>query len=190
MAEPNFIVGLGGSAGSLEPYRKFLQAISPDTGIAFVFIAHMSPTAKSELGPILSKSTTMPVAMASQGMKVEANHVYVITPNTDLTLEGEAFDVASPRTMKAGRHPQVDLFLTSLAMAFGKRAIGIIFSGGDGDGTEGCKQIKERGGLTFAQDFPLVESMPRHAFDAGCVDFVLPPEEIAEKLTGLTTCVN
>lgn len=184
--QPSFIVGIGGSAGALKAYQTFLQSLCPTTGMAFVFVAHLSPTVKSELGPILSGSTQMPVLMATKGTKVRANHVYVIAPNTDLTLKDEVFEVASPRTMKDGRHPQVNLFLTSLAQSLGKRAIGIIFSGGDGDGTDGCKQIRNRGGLMFAQDLSAeVDSMPRHALDSGCVDFVLPPDQIAEKLGSL-----
>ncbi len=186
LAQPNFIVGIGGSAGALKAYRTFLQALSPTTGMAFVFIAHLSPTVKSELGPILSGSTKMPVVMAAKGTKVLANHVYVIAPNTDLTLKDEVFEVASPRTMKDGRHPQVNLFLTSLAETLGKRAIGVIFSGGDGDGTDGCREIRQGGGLMFAQDLSAeVDSMPRHALDSGCVDFVLPPDQIAKRLGSL-----
>jgi two-component system CheB/CheR fusion protein len=85
--------------------------------------------------------------------------------------------------MHGGRHHQVDLFLISLADAVGARAVGVIFSGGDGDGTEGCLRIKAKGGRTFAQDRSAeVDSMPLHAIASGCVDAVLSPIELSKEL--------
>jgi len=183
-SDPNFIVGIGGSAGGLQAYRALLEALPPDTGMAFVFIAHMSPTGKSLLTEILSWSTEMPVIQAAEAMPILPNHVYVIPPNANLLIESHAFKVVSPRAMSQGRHKQVDFFLISLAAAMGARAISIILSGGDGDGTEGCKHIKAKGGKTFAQDLSAeVDSMPLHALASGCVDFVLPPERISDELT-------
>lgn len=181
--QPTFIAGIGGSAGSLKAYQALLSALPSNTGMAFVVIAHMSPTGQSLLVDLLSHATRMPVAQASAGMPIQPNHIYVIAPNTDLLVEGGAFKVVSPRTMSRGHHKQIDHFLVSLAEAMGTRAIGIILSGGDGDGTEGCKCIKARGGITFAQDLSAdVDSMPLSALAAGCVDHVLPPAEISERL--------
>jgi CRP-like cAMP-binding protein len=68
----------------------------------------------------------------------------------------------------------------------GARAIGIVFSGYDGDGTEGCKHIKAKGGTTFAQDMSAeVGGMPLSAQASGCIDFVLPPDKIPDALRRL-----
>ena len=177
---PKFIVGIGGSAGGLNAYKALLDALPSDTGMAFVIIAHLYPTANSQLAEILSRHTTMPVTVASTGEPIRANHVYVIPPNADLLVESNAFKVVSPRTR---RNAQVDLFFSSLAEAVGPRAIGIVVSGYDGDGTAGCTQIKAKGGTTFAQDMSAeVNLMPRHAEAAGCVDFVLSPDKISREL--------
>lgn len=187
-SNPNFIVGIGGSAGGLRAYTALLEALPSNTGMAFVFIAHMSPTGSSLLPHILSQSTHMPAVQAKDGMPIEVNHVYVIPPNANLLMKNYVFQVITPRTMYKGRHKQVDCFLISLAEAMGTRAIGIILSGGDGDGTEGCKAIKENGGKIFAQDLSAdVDSMPLHAQASGCVDLVLPPERISAELTKIST---
>jgi chemotaxis response regulator CheB len=110
------------------------------------------------------------------------------TPGTNavavsLLVDGTSPSSVSPRT---GRNKQVDLFLTSLAEAMGARAIGIILSGYDGDGTDGCKHIKAKGGTTFAQDMSAeVDGMPRSAQASGCVDHVLPPDKIPDELQRL-----
>jgi len=177
---PNFIVGIGGSAGGLKAYMALLDALPSNTGMAFVIVSHMLPTAHSQLAQILSKHTKMPVRVASAAMPIRANRVYVIPPNADLLIESYTFKVVSPRTR---RNKQVDFFLISLAEAMGTRAIGIILSGYDGDGTEGCKHIKEKGGITFAQDMSAeVDDMPRSAWSLGYIDFVLPPDKMPEEL--------
>lgn len=70
----------------------------------------------------------------------------------------------------------------------GTRAVGIIFSGYDGDGAEGCRRIKAAGGTTFAQDTSAeVSGMPVSARATGCIDFVLAPEKIPAELHTMTT---
>jgi two-component system CheB/CheR fusion protein len=180
MAPPNFIVGIGGSAGGLAAYKDLLDALSPRTGMAFVIVAHLLPDASSQLALILARHTKMKVMVVIGGTAIQRNHVYVIPPNADLLMEGGALKLISPRT---GRNKQIDLFFGSLAESMGAQAVGVILSGYDGDGTEGCKQIKERGGTTFSQDNSAeVTDMSRHAVASGNIDFVLSPAKIADEL--------
>ena len=151
--------------------------------MAFVVIAHLYPTANSYLAEILARHTKMTVTVTATSMPIQPNHVYVIPSNADLEIERDAFKVTSPRTRS---NVQIDLFFASLAETMGTRAVGVIVSGYDGDGTEGCKQIKAKGGRTYAQDMSAeVNLMPRHADAAGCIDFVLPPNKISEELQKL-----
>ncbi len=187
LTDPTMIVGIGGSAGGLKAYISLLESLPDKTGMAFVIIAHMSPNAPSLLTELLTHKTLMPVTQAEDGMPTLANQVYVIAPNNDLMIEDYHFKVMSPRTMNQGRHRQVDCFLSSLAESMQSRAIGIILSGGDGDGTEGCRSIRANGGITFAQDLSAdVDSMPLHAQASGCVDFVLNPKDIAGELVRIS----
>lgn len=177
---PKFVVGIGGSAGGLNAYKALLDAMPADSGMAFVVVSHLLPTANSQLAEILSRHTKMPVSVARAAMPVLPNHVYVCPPNADLLVENYNFKIVSPRTK---RNVAVDLLFASLAEAVGVRAVGIVLSGYDGDGTEGCRQIKAKGGITFAQDESAdVGDMPLSAQAAGCVDFVLPPDEISRRL--------
>ncbi len=180
---PTFIVGIGGSAGCLIAYKTLLEALPPTTGMAFVFVTHLLPSASSHLAEILSRHTKMPVAVVAMAMPILRNQVYVCPPNVDLLIEDYTFKVVVPRSK---RNVVVDLFFTSLAAAMEAQAVGIILSGCDGDGTEGCKQINANGGTTFAQDSSAeVCDMPLSAQASGCVDFVLPPAKIADELQRL-----
>jgi two-component system CheB/CheR fusion protein len=180
---PNLIVGIGGSAGGLNAYKGLLATLPSKTGMAFVIIAHLNPSANSQLVQILSRHTKMPVILAGDAMSIRANHVYVIPPDSDLSIEAYSFKIVTPRTQ---RNKQIDLFFASLAEAMGPRAIGVILSGYDGDGSEGCKKIKELGGTTFAQDKSAeVSNMPLSAEATGCIDSVLPLNKISEELKKL-----
>ena len=185
---PELIVGIGGSAGALNAYKALLEALPSNTGMAFVIISHMNPTASSQLTKILSRHTKMTVMVASMAMPIRANHVYVIPPDADLLIENYTFKIISPRS---GGHKQIDVFFASLAEAMGVRAIGIILSGYDGDGTEGCKHIRANGGKIFAQDMSAeVNFMPLSAQASGCVDFVLPLDKIPDKLKSLAAALK
>ena len=185
---PLLIVGIGGSAGALSAYKTLLTAMPLNTGMAFVIISHMNPTANSQLALILSRYTKMEVVVASMAMPILANHVYVIPPNSDLFIENFKFKVITPRSLG---HKQIDVFFVSLAEAMGKRAIGIILSGYNGDGSEGCKIIKEHGGKIFAQDMSAeIDHMPLSAQAAGCVDFILPLNKIPAKLKSLAAVLK
>jgi two-component system CheB/CheR fusion protein len=177
---PTGIVGIGGSAGALNVYKTLLDHLPADTGMAFVVISHIHPEAYSQLARILARHTKMPALVASTAMPISANHVYVIPGNADLEVEKYQFKVISPRSR---RNAQIDLFFASIAEAFGDRAIGVIVSGYDGDGTAGCKLIKKKGGITFAQDGSAeVDGMPVSAQASGYVDFVLAPKDISTAL--------
>ena len=119
-----FIVGIGGSAGALNAYKALLDAMPSDTGMAFGIISHMTPTAHSQLAKILSRHTQMSVTVAFEAMPIVANHVYVIPPDSDLTMDNYRFKVIFPRS---GGHKQTDIFFISLAEAMGTRAEALSF---------------------------------------------------------------
>ena len=184
---PSFpVAGVGASAGGLEAFTALLKALPADTGIAFVLVQHMDPTHESILPKLLAKATAMPVREVGDGMMVEPNHVYLIPPNRGMTISQGSLRLTSRRA-SPGRNLPIDDFFCALAADLQRGAIGIVLSGLASDGTQGLEAIKAEGGITFAQDerSARYSGMPLSAISAGCVDFVLPPEEIAAELTRL-----
>ncbi len=177
------VVGIGASAGGLDVFKLLLANLPTDTGLGFVLIQHLDPTHQSMLAEILGRATAMPLCEVADGMPLEANHVYVIPANFDLTVDNGAL-ILAPRTETPGSHLPIDRFLRSVADQCGSRAIGVILSGTGSDGAAGVEAIKAAGGVTFAQDLATAKfaAMPEAAVATGCVDFVLPPEGIAAEL--------
>jgi len=177
------IVGIAASAGGLEAFTELLGHLPADTGMAFVLIQHLDPNHESCLAEILSRSTQMPVSQVRDGVAVEPNQVYVIPPNTKMVLSQGVLQL-SPREKVYGRYLPGDAFFTSLAVDCGYKAIAVVLSGADGDGSQGLMAIKAAGGMTYAQceDTAKFDTMPNTAVATGNVDFVMPPQKIAEEL--------
>jgi len=84
------VVGIGASAGGLEAFTQLLRELPPDINMALVLIQHLDPTYKSLLAELLSKTTKLPVAEVTDGMQVKPRNVYVIPPNTSMTISNPA----------------------------------------------------------------------------------------------------
>lgn len=177
------VVGLGASAGGLEPLRQLLARVPQRSGLAFIVVQHLDPTQDSLLGDLLQSVTSMPVVVALEATVVMAEHVYVIAPNSELSLVGGRLHLALPHQPRGQRLPINTLF-ESLALSLGSRAVGVVLSGLGADGTLGLQAIARRGGFTLAQE-PLsaqFDSMPAHAIASGAVHCVLPPQQMAEQI--------
>src|SRR5437868_2707499 len=182
--EPAAVVGLGASAGGVGPLQQFFTDMDPESGMAFVVVMHLSPEYESQLANVIQQKTRMPVTQVNEPVHVRPNHVYVIPPNHQLTFEDSTLHLVPPQ-QPLGRRVTIDLFFRTLAQAYGQRAVCIILSGTDSDGVIGLKHIRAQGGLTIAQDPNEAEhdSMPATAISTGMVDWVLPVEKMAPKLS-------
>ncbi|MES2185436.1 MAG: chemotaxis protein CheB [Pseudomonadota bacterium] len=180
------IVGLGASAGGLQALQRFFGAMPGDTGMAFVVVMHLSPVHESNVDAILRRHTGMPVQQVNARVTIEANHVYVIPPNKDLSMDDDHLGVAE-LSGAARPHLAIDLFFRTLAQAHGARAMGAVLSGTGSDGAVGLRRIKEQGGVTLAQlpEDAEFDQMPQAAIATGMVDFVLPANAMPERLVEL-----
>ena len=177
------VVGIGASAGGLEALERFLRNVPPGSGLAFVIIQHLDPTREGMMVELLQRATPMPVQQTTDRMKVRPDHVYVIPPAADLSILHGVLHLLEPAERRGLRLP-VDFFLRSLADDLRERSVGVILSGMGSDGTLGLRAIREKGGLTLAQDPGTAgfDSMPRSAIAAGVVDVVAPAEELVDRI--------
>ncbi len=178
------LVGLGGSAGGISALGQFFDCVPADSNMAYVVVLHLSPKHHSTLPELLQRHSSIPVVAAHDGVRVEVNTVYVIPPGKHLTTVNGHLRLTDLQPQH-GKRVAVDLFFRSLADTHGPQATAIVLSGADGDGAIGLKRIKERGGLTIAQDPGEAEypSMPRAAIETGMVDWVLRVAEMPKRIS-------
>ncbi|WP_037374244.1 chemotaxis protein CheB [Salinimicrobium xinjiangense] len=182
------VVGVGASAGGLSAFKEFVGGIPENSGMAYVLVQHLDPSHESMLSEILQKSTPLPVLEITDDIKVRPDHIYII-PSNKMLLASDGVLMLSqrPAPEKNKKNLPIDLFFNSLAVIHGSHSLGVVLSGTASDGTQGLKDIKSKGGITFAQDESSAEwpQMPNSAINAGAVDFILPPSEIPKKILDL-----
>jgi two-component system CheB/CheR fusion protein len=178
------IVGIGASAGGIPAFKAFFSTLPADVNMAFVIVQHLDPRHESTLAAIIASYSVLPVHVAQHGTNVEPGNVYVIPPDTILTMKDGRLHLTRPAPV-ALRRISVNTFLISLAEDQGENAVGIILSGFGSDGALGIAAIKEHGGLTFSQaefDHQAKQGMPQSAASAGFVDHVLAAEDMPKAL--------
>jgi len=178
------VVGIGASSGGLAALQALLADLPAEPEMAFVVVMHLSPEHESSLGPILQRIGKLPVHTVTADTRIEVNNVYVISPALKLVMTDGKLCV-SPLVTLAGRRSSIDLFFRSLAEAHRERAVCAVLSGTGSDGAQGLRRVKELGGVALAQSPEDAEfdAMPRAAVNTGVVDFTLPIDEFAAKLT-------
>jgi two-component system CheB/CheR fusion protein len=178
------VVGIGASAGGLDAFQKFFDALPNNSRMAFILIQHLDPTHQSMMVELLSKHTQMKVQQAKNGMRIAPNRVYTIPPGFYLSVRNNTLRLSVPHERHGARLP-FDFLLFSLAEQFGARAACVILSGSGADGSLGLKAVREHGGLVIAQspDEAAFDGMPQSAIRTGAVDVVLPVSKIPEALS-------
>lgn len=176
------IVGIGASAGGLEALQEFFDKLPSDSNAAFVIVQHLSPDYKSFMGELLARHTSIPIEVVTDNTPIEINHVYLIPPKMNMTIQGGKLHLKEIQG-RALNLP-IDIFFRSLAADQENNAIGIILSGTGSDGTLGIRAIKESGGMTMVQDDQTAkfDGMPRSSISTGMIDFVLSPAMLAQEL--------
>jgi len=176
------VICVGGSAGGLDAYTRLLPCIPADIGVAIVIVNHLR-TVATQLHEILPRYTAMPVQLITDQLLIRPNCVFIIPTKRDLHVLDGKFRL-KPISKPRGWPDVITIFLRSLASNWRGRLIAVIVSGYDGDGAAALCEIKEVGGITIAQKLDTAKQpdMPESAIESGCVDFILSPEDIGQKI--------
>lgn len=182
-----FVVGIGASAGGLTAIKKFLDKLPKKFNHPIVVVQHLSPDYKSHMKELLTKNTHLKIVEVKRGISIKPGHLYLMVPNTTLTVRGNLLIPEKRDENKTINHP-INQFFTSLAYTFQQNAIAVIFSGTGTDGTEGILSINEFGGKVLVQEPKEADfnGMPISAINSSVVDHILPLEFIGSKLLKLT----
>ena len=180
---PRFVVGIGASAGGLDPLVRFVENLPNNTGMAFVIVQHLSPDFKSLMDELLARHTPLPIHLVEDGMPVEADHIYLIPAKKEMIVSGGRL-LLSERGRQQELTLPIDVFFRSLAQDYGSKAVAIVLSGGGSDGSRGISHVHETGGLVLVQDLDSAQfdGMPKAAIETGIVDHTLRPEDMPRVL--------
>jgi two-component system, chemotaxis family, protein-glutamate methylesterase/glutaminase len=182
------IVALVASAGGIDAVLHVLEGLPSDLRATVIVLIHQDPTHLSHLVPVLERRSQLPIAAAADGMPLSAGHVIVVPAGRHLLVTPDARVLLIPSGAYPPSRPSADLLLATLATAVGRRAVGVVLSGGGHDGATGASAVHARGGTVLATDeaSSATFSMPLSAIERGAVvDRILPLNEIAGAIAEL-----
>ena len=182
------IVGIGASAGGLEALTQLVRALDPHLPFAYVVLQHLSPNHKSMMADILGRETELEVVALEDRTVPKAGVMYVVPANYNAIIRNNELLLRTPGEGVVPK-PSVNEFFIALAAEQGEHATGVVLSGTASDGTAGLRAIQAAGGVCVVQkpETAKYDGMPRSAIDAGVADFILPPEDIARRLSQIQT---
>jgi len=185
--KPNRVIAIASSMGGIEALIEVVSALPTDLPAAILLVQHLSPKHESYLTHILARHTDLEVREAKEGMSLDAGTIYVTPPDKHLIVNENNTLSLSDAPKEHFVRPSAEYTFKSLANSYGKKAIAIVLTGCDGDGEEGVQVVSEMGGKVIAQNRETAQvfSMPENAIKTGCVDLVLPLNEIADGIVNM-----
>jgi two-component system, chemotaxis family, protein-glutamate methylesterase/glutaminase len=179
------VIAFGSSAGGIDPLRHILGELPADINASLLVVQHLSSHYPSKLPEILQRSTTLPIIKVTEDMPMEKGKVYVISEGQVMTLSDGNLVVRERSEEEKKVNKTIDQLFFSLAEEVGSQTIGVILSGAGGfDGIEGAKAVEEEQGIIIVQEPYTAQhpGMPKSLIANDHPDYVLTPDEIAEKI--------
>lgn len=143
---------------------------------------HIGPHC-SVLPEVLNYCRSLPSIHPQDGERIAPGNIYVAPSDRHLMMEAGHIKLSRGPRENLTR-PAIDPMFRATAREYGPRVIGIVLSGGLGDGTAGLAEIKSCGGTTIVQDPQEAQdpSMPASALRHVAIDHCLKANDIATLL--------
>ncbi len=172
--KPEYLVGIGASAGGLEALQDFFNNMPAVHDLAFVVIQHLSPDFKSLMNQLLSNFTKLKIQVVENKMLIEKDTIYLIPPKNNMIVENGTLYLSEQERGHVLNLP-IDIFFKSMAKDFLNKSIAVVLSGTGSDGSAGILEVGGVGGLVIAQnpDSAQFDGMPRSAINTQVVNKVL-----------------
>jgi two-component system, chemotaxis family, protein-glutamate methylesterase/glutaminase len=181
------IIVLAASAGGLDALKGIVRMLPAHFPAALFVVLHIGPN-RSMLPALVSQAGPLPASHPAHGQEIVPGHIYVAPPDHHMRLIPGLIHLDTGPKIHFTR-PAADPLFQSAAVAYGARVVGVVLSGGDGDGTAGLRDIKARGGISIVQDpdQAMIPSMPLQAIKGDDPDYCRRISEIGPLLVWLNS---
>ncbi len=174
------LIIIGGSAGSYKIVNRLLSVLPEDFSHPLIICMHRLRNIRTGFVEALVKTSRLRIAEAFDKEIISAGRAYVAPANYHMMIEfGYRLSLSVSPPVNHSR-PSIDITMETSAEVFRERAIGVILSGANMDGSRGMARIKEMRGTTIIQDPDDCEirTMPATCIEAITPDHVLDAEGI------------
>ncbi len=173
----------------MDALRIILSSLPATFPLPVMVVNHIAPSSTNYLTRHLDANSPLVVKEAEEKENITDGAVYVAPPNYHLLVEEDkTLSLSTSERVKYAR-PSIDVLFETAALAYGPALIGVVLTGGNNDGSDGLKYIKDLGGTGIVQDPATAESnsMPNAAIETANPDYILPLEDIAKTLQELAS---
>lgn len=179
-------VGVAASTGGPAAISGFLRALPTDLGVPVLVVQHIAEGFDAGFAAWLQSATSLPVALAVNGMLLKPGCVYVGPHDRHLEVAGDRIRLTRDDPVR-GFRPSADVLFRSLADRFGAGAGAVVLTGMGEDGVDGAAAVHAAGGLVLAQDeaSSAVFGMPKVV--GALAELVGPVERLAARVASATT---
>ncbi len=174
------LIIIGGSAGSFRIVHRLLSELPADYPYPLILCMHRLRNIRTGFAEALESNTKLEVREAFDKEQIQKNKVYLAPSNYHMMIEfGYHFSLSVSAPVNHSR-PSIDITMETAAEVFGERAVGIILSGANMDGSKGLAKIREFGGITVVQDpsDSEISTMPETCLRTMKPHYILKKEEI------------
>lgn len=180
------VVVVGTSWGGLAALRALVGGLPSSFQMAVTLVQHRHRDSDHLLRALLQERTELEVCEVEDKMPLQQNHIYLAPPDYHTLVEPGHFSLSTEAPVRYSR-PSIDVTFLSAADSYAHRAIGVVLTGANADGSEGLRRISDRGGLALIQDPASAESplMPAAAVRAVPRARVMPLDDLITYLGGL-----
>lgn len=177
------VIVVGASAGGFRAVIELLSRL-PAALPAFIgVVIHRGAASSSNWSATLGKMTELTVVEPTHGDMLKRGVVYIAPGDCHMTFESGHISLDGEPKQHHTR-PAVDPLFSSAALAYGRRVVGVVLSGGGHDGMLGLLDVTNAGGLSLAQKLSEAEhtSMPAFAIAHDHVLAALTVDELGDAL--------
>lgn len=180
------LVAIGSSTGGPLALQKVIPKL-PRLAVPVVIVQHMPGTFTKTFAQRLDEISAMHVKEAEDNEILQPGTVYVAPGGMQMIFERHGTGCKVKILKDTGRvsyNPCVDVSFASLAQIYGGRVLAMILTGMGSDGCEGCRILKSKGSVIWAQNEEscVIYGMPQAVVNAGLADLVLPLDELAQDI--------
>jgi two-component system chemotaxis response regulator CheB len=181
------MIVLGCSTGGPKALQEFLPFLPKALPVPMLIVQHMPASFTKPFADRLNSISQVEIKEAANGDVPQAGHVYIAPGGIHMHLRSRAGRYSielNPEPAGTLHRPSVDVMFQSAfdSCGSGTQLISIILTGMGSDGALGMQKLKQKGAYTMAEaeSSCVVYGMPKAAAELGCVDVVLPVQNMAE----------
>ncbi len=182
------IVAIGSSTGGPKALQMIIANIPEDFPVPILIAQHMPSAFTGPFAQRLNQISALEVKEAEDGESIKKGMVFIAPGGRHMGVKRKKITETSieisPDNGTYIYKPSADYLMLSTTGIFSGQVLGVILTGLGNDGTEGMKEIKNRGGRTIveSEESCVVYGMPKSVVKAGVADKIVKLEEIAGEI--------